>query len=530
MLKRVAYYGFLGLFFCTMLWVFYAALRGISQPIQNVFVVSCLLCAFFVLLYRFVLRRADALPTRGMHLIVAGLLGLFTVIATVFGCLTMTYPVSDLAVLCEAVTYWVANGNILPYSGYFTVCANTLGNCIWLYFIFKPLSYFGLFMGSDAAECIAIFANVLMMSAALFFTYRIATRVLVRQGQQLLFLLLTLSFAPYYLWAHRYYSDTLSMPFVPLAIWLYLRASETKSRTAQLGYAAAIGVCLWVGYFIKGSALIALPALLIFAFFTQHWKTALRICLPMVLCTCVCFAGWNFYRYRNSWIDYQDETYNHYPATMWLMYGAHGTGNYADEDVTYLMGFATYEERSVAAKEKLIEYYSAYTPRSYLSFLTAKFTATWSSAKYDAEAYIIACRHGNFTHYFIMEGQPFYALTNYYCNGWHYAFLGLLLLGTVAACMQHRWDASFLARICLFGLVFFLCFWETKPRYLFSFAVFFPLFFAQGVLCLNTLLTRALQLVGLAAPEPMPQAPTQTTQDNAEEETPDDALPEVHTA
>ncbi|MFI3169777.1 MAG: glycosyltransferase family 39 protein [Faecalibacterium sp.] len=493
MLKKIATYGFLALFLATMLWVSTAAWLGVSQPAGNVLLVAVLLCAFFVALYRFVLQRADALSPRKQQLTVGILLLLFVAIATVLGCLTMTYPVSDLEVLCDAVTYWVQKGNLLRYSYYFNVCANTLGNCIFLYCIFKPLSYVGLFMGDDAAECIAIFVNVLMLALALFLLYRITTRLLPKFSAQLLFLLLSLSFAPYYLWAHRYYSDTLSMPFAPLAIWLYLRSSETEHRAKQIGYGFAAGLCLWVGYFIKGSVLIALPALLIFAVFALPWKKCLLFCLPLLIGLCLCFGVWEVYRHNNNWISYNSEAKYKYPATMWLLYGAHGDGNYNDDDVNYLASFSTYAERSVAAKERLAEYYSVYTPASYLSFLTTKFTATWSGAQYDAEGYLTASRHGNWTHYFIMEGQPYYALTQYYCNGWHYAFLAMLLLSTAAALYRPRWDAGFLLRICLFGLTLFLCFWETKPRYLLSFAPFFPLFFAQGVLCLNAGLAKGLQ-------------------------------------
>ncbi len=489
MLKKVAEYGFLGLFFATMLWVCVAAWLGVSQPAGNVAVVAVLLCGFFVVLYRFVLQRANALAPRTFHLLVGGLFVCFIGFATVFGCLTMTYPVSDLEVLCDAVTYWIENGHLYQYNYYFTICSNTLGNCMFLYAIFKPLSYLGLYMGSDAAECVAIFINVLMIALAIFLLWRVSARMLKTNGEQLLFLLLSLSFAPYYLWAHRYYSDTLSMPFAPLAIWLFLRAGEARdtAKHTQMLYALGAGAVLWVGYFIKGSVLIALPALLIFAAFTLPWKKALRICLPMVLGVCLCAGGWEVYRHNNNWISYENEAYDNYPATLWLLYGAHGDGNYNDDDVNYLYSFDTYEERSEAASALLAEYYSAYTPASYLAFLTTKFTATWSGAQYDAQAYIIASRHGNWTHYFIMEGQPFYALTNYYCNGWHYAFLAMLLLSTAVALRRPQWDVGFLLRICLFGLVLFLCFWETKPRYLLSFAPFFPLFFAQGVAWLASL-------------------------------------------
>ncbi len=490
MLKKIAGYGFLSLFLCSMLWVSVAAWQGVSQSAINVLLVALVLCAFFALVYRLILQKADALTPRKMHWLVGGLLLAFTAFATLFGCLTMTYPVSDLEILCNAVAYWIEHGHLLQYSYYFTVCSNTLGNCIFLYAIFKPLSYFGLTIGTDAAEGIAIFINVLMLTLSIFLLYRIATRILPRHGQQLLFLVLSLSFAPYYLWAHRYYSDTLAMPFVPLAIWLYLRASESTQTRKQIAYSAAIGVCLWVGFFIKGSALIALPALLIFAVFTQRPRALLRLCLPMLLSLCLCMGGWELYRHNNSWINYENEAYDNYPSTMWLLYGAHGDGNYADEDVTYLASFETYQERADAAKERLIGYYSEYSPASYLTFLNTKFAATWSNGEYDAQLYLSASRNSNWTHYFIMENQPLYALTNYYCNGWHYAFLAMLLLSTAAALRKAEWDAGFLLRICLFGLVLFLCFWETKPRYLFSFAVVFPLFFAQGILCIDTAIQR----------------------------------------
>lgn len=465
MIKKISFNCFYIIFSVFAVWIFAA---GFLYSEGNFIPKAVLLaagCAVFAVA-AFAAVKLPEVNTKIYKISVAVIFILMFIALSFFGITTMTAPVSDLAVLIEAADYWLEKGDIVFYSSYFTICKNTLGNAIFITLMFLPVHAMGINIYSDTAEAWGIMVNCFMIVLAVFFLYRIAARVLKNRNMHLIFLLLCCVYIPFYLWAHRYYSDTLALPFLSAGVLLYIKGRESRGKK-QIIYNIACGIVLWAGYFMKGSIVIVLVAVMIFSAFCDR-KDFIKNGLVVLVSFVIALSVWNFYVNHNSWIDYSDKEANDFPITMWLMYGAHDEGNYSQADVDYMYSFPDYESRKEAAAEKLKEYYSAYTPKTYIEFLNLKYGITYGNGLFDAEGYLNNQRSSNFTHYFLIDGMPFTKLFTYFANALHFTVLILAVVSGFINWRKKEWNVPMLMQIILLGSIIFFSLWETKARYAFG--------------------------------------------------------------
>lgn len=465
MLKKFGFNCFYLIYAVLTLWIFAAGITAADGSLAGNVIMMCGFAVFFGAA-AFAAVKCRPLSPKNHRIAACALMIIFYLAVTAFGIITMTAPVSDLEVLIRAAKHWLDNGSIVDYSYYFTICKNTLGNCIFIYLMFKPLHAMGIDITGDFAESYGIALNCLMIFIAVYCLYRLVVRIVKSTNLQLLFLFICCCYLPFYLWAHRYYSDTLSLPFLTFGILMYQKSRENNGKK-QIIFSVLCGVSLWAGYFMRGGLAIALAAIVIFSAFSDgrlFAKTGLVV-LAGFLSAMLC---WNVYVNNNSWIDYSNKAQDDFPLTMWLMYGAHDQGNYSDYDVTLLKSYPDYQSRKQAAKEKLKEYYSQYTPTSYLKFLHLKYGITYGSGMFDAQYYLNNQRHGNFTHYFLLDGMPLTPLFRYTANGLHFFTLLCAVCSGFINYRKKQWNIPMLMQIVLVGNIIFFSFWETKARYAFG--------------------------------------------------------------
>ena len=464
MIKKLSFNIFYALFAVFSVWIFIAGiLRAEGNTVANIGLAVCCCVALTVL--AFAAAKLPEIPVKVYKLIVPLLFVVYFICLVSFGITTMTVPISDLEVLIRAAKYGLENGNILTYSGYFTVCRNTLGNALFIWLMFIPMHRLGIDISSNTAESWGIAVNCLMIVLAVFFLYRIAVMFIKNRNFTLLFLLLCCVYIPFYLWAHRYYSDTLSLPFFTAGLWLYLKSRESLGKKKIL-YAVVCGICLWTGYFIRGSLIITVVAIVIFSAFCDK-KDFVKSGFAVLLAFLIAMFSWNWYVNNNSWIDYSDTAEHEYPLTMWFLYGAHGEGNYNDYDVNYLQSLPA-AERPQAAKDMLINYYSQYNLKGYVKFLNLKYGITYGNGLFDAEKYLNSQRNYNFTHHMLIEGRPYYAPFQDIANALHFVTLIFTVISGFIVWRKKEWNIATLLHIALFGNILFFSFWETKSRYAFG--------------------------------------------------------------
>lgn len=466
MVKKFAFNSFYIIFGAFSLWILLAAFANGDLGFFGkgvVFAAWALVLAAAV----FMVNKAENISDKNFRRMVFRGFIVYFLLLWIFGLLTMCHPVSDLEVLVKAADDFLENGHILDYSYYFTICKNTLGNALFIYIMYIPLHLMGINIRSDFAEGYGIGVNCLMIVLAVFFAYKIFCRIVEDKRFNLLFLMTAFTYIPFYLWAHRYYSDTLSLPFAFGGALLYLKARETADTKSKIAFSLLCGCTLWAGYFLRGSVAIMLPAVVIYAVFADG-NAILKTALPAVAAFVLCLGAFSLYINNCSFIDYSQKDINDYPITMWLMYGAHGDGNYNDDDVNYMSSLPDYQTRKQAAGEKLKEYYSQYNISTFIQFLNKKYQITYGNGLFDAENYLNNARNGNFTHYFLIPGMPLFKPFRYIAGGIHLVYMFLTAISAFFSFKNKKWDRAMLMQIYMIGNIIFFSFWETKARYAFG--------------------------------------------------------------
>ena len=428
------------------------------------------LAALFFLLAKFAAPCLDRLSPKAFRLGFGLAFALYAALFCWLAWLLAEIPIMDLAAVLQTLPELLENGRFGVWNAYYVICNNNLGLALVLGGWYKLAGIFGFVPSADLAGVApGIALNALAILASVALVCLLARRLFRSNGAVALAFVLCAGFAPFVLYAPTFYSDTLSLPFALLALlaWTYYRTEPQPGR--RLALLACMAAAAFFGYAIKGSVVVVLAALILQLFLEKGGKQAAKAALALVLCFGLLFGSYRAWQ-RLSFIDWAEEDALALPLTLWFCYGSHDEGNYSQADFDAAMSVDTLAERKALLNARLVQTYRSYSPAQLAEFMTQKAAITWGDGLYDAPEFLATPQRANWTHRFILEGQPGYMPLIYYCQAYLYMLQLLLLAGAVSAAVKNAAPGPLtLARLCVTGLSFFLSFWETKARYAFNF-------------------------------------------------------------
>ena len=428
------------------------------------------LAALFFLLAKFAASCLDRLSPKAFRLGFGLAFALYAVLFCWLAWLLAEIPIMDLAAVLQTLPELLENGRFGVWNAYYVICNNNLGLALVLGGWYKLAGIFGFVPGADLAGVApGIALNALAILASVTLVCLLARRLFRSNGAVALAFVLCAGFAPFVLYAPTFYSDTLSLPFALLALlaWTHYRTESRPGR--RLALLACMAAAAFFGYTIKGSVVVVLAALILQLFLEKGGKQAAKAALALVLCFGLLFGSYRAWQ-RLSFIDWAEEDALALPLTLWFCYGSHDEGNYSQADFDAAMSVSTLAERKALLNARLVQTYRSYSPVQLAEFMTQKAAITWGDGLYDAQEFLATPQRANWTHRFILEGQPGYMPLIYYCQAYLYMLQLLILAGAVSAAVKNAAPGPLtLARLCVTGLIFFLSFWETKARYAFNF-------------------------------------------------------------
>lgn len=461
----------------SLFWAGFAALWG-WITLNSVFrwqyngpaalAVGAVLAAGAWALARWVLPRLNSLPQRRWQAVFGAAFALYAIALAAVAWLLAEVPIMDQAAVLHSLPDLLEDGRFGPYSDYYIICNNNLGLALLLGGWYWLAGRFGFSPGDSLAGVApGIALNVLALLASAALLCLLARRIFQTNAAVALTFLLCAAFAPFWLYAPCFYSDTLSAPFVLLAL-LAFEGWQRRSGRARLLLAAGAGAAVFVGYAVKGSAAVLAVALAILFFLRAKPRQALASLAVMLTAIALLAGGYRLW--QRAWlINWADEEAVDMPVQLWLCYGSHGTGSYAREDYEAAMAQDTIAARRALLSARIAANYAAHTPRTLAAFLTRKAAATWGDGLYNAEEFLATPQRANWTHTFILRGQPGYMPMVYYCQGYLHMLQLLMLASAVRAVRRRTAGPLLLAGVSLTGLILFLSLWETKARYAFNF-------------------------------------------------------------
>ena len=382
-------------------------------------------------------------------------------------------PIHDLNYLNSAAKEFCLTGDRadlyqdLPerHQHYFAVYPNNHALLIWLMMVYR-ISYA---LTGTMSIAVPIFLNVIGLSISYHFLYRIAKMIFRNKVTPLFCAILGGLFSVFYTYTPYFYTDSSSMPLVMGAIYLFLKAMEQSTWKQWLPRLVACGVLVALGYKVKGSVVILVPAFLLYACcmgVRKNWKKATAflsfVGIGAVICSGVLGAV--------PITDQEELQAYQFPTIHWIMMGLEGNGGYHEEDFFYTKQSGDYEQKKEADWIRLKERVQKMGAAGMIQHVREKLAYTWGDGTYYIKTYL---RNGtpNALRNFVLHSRAF----SDYCAIFHETMLFFLFLAFFSGICSDKIGAELLLKIILCGVFSFFLLWEARSRYLVNFTPVFLL-------------------------------------------------------
>lgn len=411
----------------------------------------------------------------------------FAVGMLVWGRAMLIQPFNDSGTIWFSVADIVETGTVSKTMDKYTSCGWSTHTSNHDYFLIYPNSRFmvesllpfayflrnvlGIDLRSDAAYLCCMVLNVLFILLGILFVSLAAKR---ERGNVAAVLLLALSMVSvaYYLNAYKLYSDTMSMPFIGLTLWLMAEANHTSKKVYGLRFFAGISAA--VGILLKGSVWVLVIASIIYLSLRERcWKEKGKEILCLLAGVVLVTQAWSIKSNNLSWLNTKESDRYELPAMHWVMMSAHGDGGYHQSDLDYSLSFETLDERKEAIADRLVQRIKDQGTVRYLKTVLRKISLTFYDGTY--------CQKSHLRKF---DGQIIGAIVNpdsgifliikiVSLSILSAVYLAILASGLINA--KRGTAFELLLNVCMFGLVLFFAIWETKSRYLLNYTPMFLL-------------------------------------------------------
>lgn len=333
---------------------------------------------------------------------------------------------------------------------------------------------YSLMGGTFPPFYVSIIINILIFDTGIFMLSRLA-KALWDEQRALYIMIICFLFLPYYLYMPCVYTDTFSFPFI-IAALLFLHRSfeEKRSKLNKVCSTIGAGICLGIGFKLKGTLIVILIAILVFYFMKCNLKMMVHRMVVFLFGVALLVGISNLVLSNVGIVTEKELERYEFPATHWIMMGLGGIGGYSQQMVDYTISSGDYEEKKEASIRKIKEQLADYGVTGLMEHLTDKATyRIWGDGTYAAGDY--ATRgpvRRNILHEFLSTDGKYYNYYLYYSQCFHIALLLGVLLSIYKGVSKAKITWSDLFEIILFGMTLFLLIWESNSRYLLSFSPF----------------------------------------------------------
>lgn len=362
-------------------------------------------------------------------------------------------------------------GNVERPWVYFTRYPFNLGYVYLLAGIFR---FFGMLGWADRFMQAAL-VNSLLFTAGLLCAARAARRMGGAKAQAKL-LLLFASCLPLLYCTTELYTDSFSLAFPLMSLYLFCRLKEADTAGARVLWAMLFALAAFAGSQVRFTAVVAVIACVIALAFERRWRAAL---LAGVLTVGVIAAGGAMvdrYTYANHLSEedvYRNELPRLHHIAMGLPvqvdegYGQYGEGGW----LIFSTSFEDPQQRRQALLTEVIDrvYYLRY-PNRLMHMMSRKLISTFGNGTFLLNEIIEADapQPDHPVKQVIFETGRAYSAYYHLCTA---LFISHMLLACLA-CVQAVWKRRTQAApvfIALLGIFLVLCAWETRGRYFFQY-------------------------------------------------------------
>lgn len=399
--------------------------------------------------------------------------------------LLLANPVTDWNVIHQVALSFAKNGTMdnmyenLPYNvHYLAKYTNNNGIAVLLSVFYRAVyMIFG-----DVPLIAPVILNTVFIFVSVILCYLIAKRILGNFGG-----IVTAGFCflfmPYYTYTPYFYTDSISMPFTVLSVYLFIRAYDSNKTVSETILYCACACSIAVGYLLKGNVIIVLVGVIVYTLIKGGIKKLIFGVALTLSVFVICLASLNLF-ISSMHMTTEEERYQYqYPITHWVMMGLKGVGSFDQAESTFTNSAGNYDEKQEANLEVIQQRLSDYGFGGMCKHLFDKAMFTWNDGSYWISHHIYNnTGDRNFLHEFVLMNGRAYGV--FYCisSGMQIVILLMFCITSLYSVIKPRCDHMTLIRILIFGIALFLLVWETRSRYLFNFTPLFLIVAAQGMI------------------------------------------------
>lgn len=360
---------------------------------------------------------------------------------------------------------YVNHGRIITHKHYFERFPNNTGLLLWEIGLFRLLRLAGI-QSPVAFGAAGVAMNIFSIDLAILFTVLFARRVWGR-AQAVTVLLLCVLFTPYLLYSPIFYTDSMSLPFITIPLYLFQRYTQSTARWSRVVLCISIGLLLAFGTKVKGNVAVLLIAFCVYEAFCFGFRRL----AAFFLAVCVPFSGFLYLFERQvqamGIIRRENVERFQFPTEYWLYMGLHEAGGFHQEDFDLMYRLENRTQRQKTAREGIVRRAAELGFGGMLGHLTQKAAFLFGDGAYFIHIQLQKkpLRQRELLRFLSGPGYGTIA-----CS-YHTAVLILVLIQLGFELRRRRkFTMITLLYTAYFGLTLFLMVWEARSRYLLNFS------------------------------------------------------------
>ncbi|MEE1055952.1 MAG: glycosyltransferase family 39 protein [Acutalibacteraceae bacterium] len=418
------------------------------------------------------------------------------IVQLIFGYFLKSTPVTDWGTIDTIAKNFAENGNFENmYEGlpkgrhqYMARYPNNNGILILLSLYYRVIY---LILGWVPIYA-AIVLNTIFITTSVVFTFLIAKKIFKPKGA-LITAIACFIFLPYYTYTAYYYSDSLSIPFTTISVYLVILGakSEKEKWGKKILYLLLAGLSTAIGYTLKGSLLVILVGAVVYFVLCNKPKKALISCVGIIVATAVFISGINSFVNSFNFTNEEELYEQQYPINHWIMMGLKDEGDFNQDDATFTRNAGNYNQKKAAANKQIDKRLEEMGLIGLAEHLYEKIIFTWDDGTYWISNHINSkdekgneIENRNILFEFVLKDGKYHNVFYLYSNSLHMCILMLIVVSGFLSAKKKKITKMTLIHGIIFGVTLFFMMWETRSRYLFNFTPLFILTAVNGFIFL----------------------------------------------
>lgn len=399
---------------------------------------------------------------------------IFGILSIVLGQLLKVNPSWDMGdVFNIAKNYTIGSEDI--GAGYLLQYPNNQMITVIYIVVFKIAS---IFKCSDFITIATLF-NSLIITATVILLYYCINKI-YNKSKALLALIICLCTTPLYMHCAIYYTDSLSMFFSTLILFLFLILKENENKTTLKNILLIImGIILAIAWKVKITSIFIAIAIVVYQILTKIDKKTLKnYCITGITAVVVLLG---FSTIMNTQLNKSSNTGIYkMPIEHWIMMGLVDNGSYNEELLNYTLSYNSYSEKREADRLKINEIMRNYTCNDFIKHLTVKLKYAWTDGTYYAPAKLSRNPvNKNIIHECILNDGKYSNVYKYFPQVMHLTLLILIIFSCIKLIKEKDYTSyKYILSISMVGIIVFLLIWENRSRYILT---MFPIYLALAI-------------------------------------------------